>query len=94
MKLLSPSQCNKYGLEFLGTVFFLYVILLTGNAWAIGLALALVIYIAGPVTGGHFNPAVSIMMYAKNKMNMKDTLMYILAQVLGGMVALGLYTLI
>jgi len=33
-------------------------------------------------------------MYAKNKMNMKDMLMYILAQVLGGVVALGLYTLI
>lgn len=90
---ISSNEFTKYGLEFLGTVFFLYVILLTGNAWAIGLALAIVIYIAGPITGGHFNPAVSIMMYAKDKMNTKDTVMYILAQVLGGLVALGVYAL-
>ena len=90
---ISSNETTKYGLEFLGTVFFLYVILLTGNAWAIGLALAIVIYIAGPITGGHFNPAVSIMMYAKDKMNTKDTVMYILAQVLGGLVALGVYAL-
>tara|TARA_B100000989_G_C19311588_1_gene372791 strand:+ start:306 stop:521 length:216 start_codon:yes stop_codon:yes gene_type:complete len=70
------------------------VILLTGQAWAIGLALALMIYIVGPVTGGHFNPAVSIMMYAKKQISMNDTLFYILAQVLGGLIALGLYKML
>tara|TARA_A200000113_G_scaffold224632_1_gene243035 strand:- start:12618 stop:12833 length:216 start_codon:yes stop_codon:yes gene_type:complete len=70
------------------------VILLTGQAWAIGLALALMIYIVGPVTGGHFNPAVSIMMYAKKQISINDTLFYILAQVLGGLIALGLYKML
>ena len=92
--MFTKQDCTKYGLEFIGTVFFLYVILLTGNAWAIGLALAIVIYIAGPITGGHFNPAVSIMMYAKNNIDTKDTIMYIIAQVLGGLVALGIYMLV
>ena len=86
--MLKNTELRKYGLECVGTIFFLFVILLTGNPLAIGLALALMIYIAGPITGGHFNPAVSIMMYANKKLSMKDTLMYIVAQVLGGLAAL------
>ena len=69
---MKSNSLRKYSLECLGTIFFLYVILLTGQAWAIGLALALMIYIVGPVTGGHFNPAVSIMMYAKKQISMKS----------------------
>ena len=92
--MCSQKQLQKYSLEFIGTILFLYVILLTGNAWAIGLALAIVIYIAGPVTGGHFNPAVSIMMYANKKLSSYDTMMYIISQILGGFVALLIYKLI
>jgi aquaporin Z len=91
---MKSNSLRKYSLECLGTIFFLYVILLTGQAWAIGLALALMIYIVGPVTGGHFNPAVSIMMYAKKQISMNDTLLYILSQVLGGLIALGLYKML
>lgn len=92
--MCTQKQLQKYSLEFVGTIFFLYVILLTGNAWAIGLALAIVIYIAGPITGGHFNPAVSIMMYANKKISSYDTMMYIISQMLGGLVALLIYKLI
>ena len=88
------SQLTKYGLEFLGTIFFIYTIILTGNAWAIGLALAVMIYIAGPITGGHFNPAVTITMYAKKAISFNDALFYILAQVLGGLVSMVLYSMI
>ena len=49
---------NKLLAEFLGTMFFLYVILATGDAIAIGLALIVVILVAGKLSGGHFNPAV------------------------------------
>ena len=38
---------NKLLAEFLGTMFFLYVILATGDAVAIGLALMIVIFILG-----------------------------------------------
>ena len=82
---------NKYLVEILGTVFFLYVIMATGNALAIGAALALAVLIGGPISGGNFNPAVSVMMVAAGKLPKQDLLGYILAQVAGGLVALELY---
>ena len=88
---MNQNQLRKYGLECLGTIIFIYVILMSNNAWMIGLALAIVIYIAGPITGGHFNPAVTITMYAKKAIKMNDAIFYILSQVVGGLVALGLY---
>ena len=77
--------------EFLGTLFFLYVILATGDAVAIGLALMAVIFILGKTSGGHFNPAVSVMMAASGKMSMKDLAPYVIAQIAGGLAALELY---
>lgn len=82
---------NKYLVEFLGTLFFLYVILATGNAVAIGAALAIAIMIGGNMSGGNFNPAVSIMMVAAGKLNSQDLIPYILAQVAGGLAALEIY---
>ena len=77
--------------EFLGTMFFLYVILATGDAVAIGLALMAAIFIVGAHSGGHFNPAVSVMMAASGKLSMKDLAPYVVAQVAGGLAALELY---
>jgi aquaporin Z len=78
---------ERYIVEFLGTVFFLYVIITTGNYLAIGSALAVVVMVGGPISGGHFNPAVTIMMAIAGKHPMSDTLPYILAQVAGGLLA-------
>lgn len=82
---------NKYLVEFLGTLFFLYVILATGNWIAIGAALAIAILIGGPISGGSFNPAVTIMMVAAGKFPRSDLVPYILAEVAGGLTALELY---
>ena len=82
---------NKLLAEFLGTMFFLYVILATGDAVAIGLALMTVIFILGKVSGGNFNPAVSVMLAAAGKLSMKDLAPYVIAQVAGGLAALELY---
>ena len=82
---------NKLLAEFLGTMFFLYVILATGDAVAIGLALMILIFILGKVSGGNFNPAVSVMLAMAGKLSMKDLAPYIVAQVLGGLAALELY---
>lgn len=82
---------NKYIVEFLGTMFFLFVILATGKALPIGLALAVAIMIGGKISGGNFNPAVSIMMAMAGKLPMHDLLPYVLAQVSGGLAALELY---
>jgi len=82
---------NKYIVEFLGTLFFLYVILATGQALAIGLALTVAIMVGGKISGGNFNPAVSVMMAAAGKLSMRDLLPYIVAQVAGGLAALELH---
>lgn len=73
--------------EFIGTFIFLGVILKTGDALAIGLALASVIYFGGKVSGGHFNPAVSFMMLLSNKIDITKFVAFIIAQVLGGTAA-------
>tara|TARA_B100001142_G_scaffold240336_1_gene239150 strand:+ start:783 stop:1049 length:267 start_codon:yes stop_codon:yes gene_type:complete len=82
---------QKLVVEFLGTVFFLYVILAVGHPLAIGLALAVAIMVGGKISGGHFNPAVSLMMVGANKIKMNEAAPYILAQVAGGFVALELH---
>ena len=82
---------NKYLVEFLGTLFFLYIIIATNNALAIGAALALAIYLGGKISGGNFNPAVSVMMVVAGKLPKQDLIGYILAQILGGLAAFELY---
>jgi aquaporin Z len=82
---------NKYLVEFLGTLFFLYVIISTGNALAIGAALSVAIMVGGKISGGNFNPAVTIMMAVANKQPMTEVLPYILSQVAGGLAALEIY---
>jgi aquaporin Z len=82
---------NKYFVEFLGTMFFIYVILVTGNPLAIGAALAIAITVALKISGGNFNPAVTIALVIGKKMPFSDMIPYILSQVAGGLVALELY---
>jgi len=78
-------------IEFIGTFFFLYVILAVGTPLAIGAALAAAIYVGGSISGGNFNPAVTIMMIAAKKQSIDTALPYIVAQVAGGLAALALY---
>jgi glycerol uptake facilitator-like aquaporin len=85
------KMLNKYLVEFLGSVFFLYVIIATGNAVAIGAALAIAIMLGGHISGGHFNSAVTVMMAAAGKIPMSDVVPYILAQIAGGLVALEIH---
>jgi glycerol uptake facilitator-like aquaporin len=73
--------------EFIGTFIFLGVILKTGDALAIGIALASVIYFGGKVSGGNFNPAVSFMMLLSNKMDIVKFMIFVIAQLLGASAA-------
>ena len=84
---------KKLIVEFIGTVIFLGVILTTGEAIPIGLALATSIYFGGKISGGHFNPAVTIMMLANKKLKKVEALGYIIVQVLGGLCVLGFMNL-
>jgi aquaporin Z len=82
---------NKYLVEFLGTLFFVYIILATGNAIAIGAAMAIIVMIGGSISGGNFNPAVSVAMVAAGRLSSSELLPYILAQIFGGLIALELF---
>lgn len=85
------SSLKKYTVEFIGTFFFLSVIMLIKNPLAIGAALTAVVFLGGAISGGNFNPAVTIMMAAANKLAMSDVLPYITAQIAGGLCALLVY---
>lgn len=82
---------NKFVAEFLGTLFLVYIVLATQSAIAIGAGLAIAIMVLGGVSGGLFNPALSVVMAAAGKITTNDMLMLILAQVFGGLVALELF---
>tara|TARA_Y100001970_G_scaffold5920_1_gene6602 strand:+ start:897 stop:1160 length:264 start_codon:yes stop_codon:yes gene_type:complete len=82
---------NKFLVEFLGSMFFIFVILAIGNPVAIGAALTLAILLGGKISGGHFNPAVSTTMALAGKLRVNDLALYILSQVAGGAVAFQLH---
>jgi len=80
-----------YLVEFFGTLFFIYVYLATSSPLAIGAALALVIIVSAPISGGMINPAVTIAMAAAGKLPATEIIPYCVAQILGGLVALQIY---
>jgi len=76
---------NKYLVEFLGTMFLMFVIFATGNWLAIGFGLAIPVLLGGPISGGAFNPAVAIGLYSAGKLAESDLLPYIVVEVLGAL---------
>jgi aquaporin Z len=82
---------NKYLVEFLGTMFLVFVIFATGNWLAIGFGLAIPVLLGGPISGGAFNPAVALSLYAAGKLDKSDVLPYIIAEILGALGAFQLY---
>jgi len=82
---------NKLLVEFIGTFIFLFVIMFYGKPLHIAVALFLVIYFGGNISGGHFNPAVSVMKYANNEISLPGMSGYVVVQILGGLCALGVY---
>jgi glycerol uptake facilitator-like aquaporin len=85
---------NKYLVEFLGTLLLVFVILATGNYLAIGSALALVVLLGGPISGGSFNPAVTMTLLAAGKLASSDVVPYIVVEVAGGLAAFQLYKML
>ena len=60
---------------------------LLGVSLAFGLTVLTMVYAVGGISGGHFNPAVSFGLWAGGRFSGKDLLPYIIAQVLGAIVA-------
>ena len=63
---------------------------LLANAIATGAALVVLITIFGPLSGAHFNPAVSLWFTASGDINARDTALYITVQVTGAVLGVWL----
>jgi aquaporin Z len=86
---------NKYIAEFIGTFFLVLTIGCTviGNGagalapLAIGSALMVMIFAGGHISGGHFNPAVTLGVWLRGKCEAKDAAPYMIAQIVAGLLA-------
>jgi len=56
-------------------------------ALAFGLSIVAMAYVIGNISGCHINPAVSVAMFLRKKLSSKDLIGYIIAQVLGAIIA-------
>ena len=78
---------NKYIIEFLGTFFLVLIIGLSQNPVAIGLGLAVLVYMGAHISGAHYNPVVSLAMLINKQIELKEFSFYLASQLLGSVVA-------
>ncbi len=103
------SMSQRLGAEFLGTFWLVFGgcgsavlaaafpelgIGFTGVAFAFGLTVLTMAYAVGHISGAHFNPAVTIGLWAGGRFPASDIIPYIIVQVLGGIAAAGVLYLI
>lgn len=89
------NKFRKYIVEFIGTFFLVFVIGCAStvsntnfiNAIAIGFTLMVMVYAGGQISGGHYNPAVSIAVVCRGAMPSEQLVPYILSQLAGGIAA-------
>ena len=85
----------KYAVEFIGTFFLVLtvgmVVIEPGAGIvapiAIGSALMIMIYAGGHISGGHYNPAVTLAVWMRGRCAGRDVPGYMIAQVIGGVIA-------
>lgn len=96
---------NKYLAELVGTFVLVFAgigsavlagdqIGFLGISIAFGLALLAMVYAIGPISGCHINPAVTVGVLIANKMDRKYAAGYIIAQIIGAILAAALLLLI
>jgi aquaporin Z len=84
---------KKYIVEFIGTFFLVFTVgtAVRSGEWlaplAIGSSLMVMIFAGGHISGGHFNPAVTLAVWLRGKLGAKDVIPYWLAQFAAGAIA-------
>lgn len=81
------TYLKQYLTECLGTFFLVFTVLTTGKPLAIGLVLAAVVYLGGNISGGHYNPAVSLALWLRGKFSLIHLPGYMISQVVGAFAA-------
>ena len=92
---------RNYVVELIGTFFLVFTV---GNcvvppkadlaALAIGSALMVMVYAGGHLSGGHYNPAVTLAAFLRKRCDVKDVPFYMIAQVVGALLAAAAVTYI
>ncbi|MGQ6473862.1 aquaporin Z [Serratia sp. IR-2025] len=82
------------GSAVLAAAFPLLGIGFLGVALAFGLTVVTMAYAVGHISGGHFNPAVTVGLFAGGRFAAKDVIPYVIAQVIGGIAAASVLYLI
>src|SRR6185369_6674557 len=86
---------RKYLVEFIGTFFLVFTVcaaVLSKASLApiaIGAVLAAMVFAGGHISGGHFNPAVSVAAFVRGRLEAMDLVYYVVAQLLAGAAAAG-----
>ena len=83
---------KNYITEFIGTFFLAFTVCLTAGRTdfapiAIGCSLMIMVYMGGHVSGGHYNPAVTLGVTMRGRLPAKDAAPYMLFQVAGAFAA-------
>jgi aquaporin Z len=84
---------RKYSVELIGAFFLVFTVgtaVFSGSALAplaIGTALMVMIYAGGHISGGHFNPAVTMAALVRGRIGVVDAFGYWIAQFVGGVLA-------
>jgi aquaporin Z len=84
---------KKYITEFIGTFFLVLTVGLTviGKVemapFAIGAALMIMVYAGGHISGGHYNPAVTLAVLIRGRISVAEAIPYMIVQVIGAVVA-------
>src|SRR6478609_8746491 len=89
------TTMNKYLTEFIGTFFLVLTIgctVIPGATGvipplAIGSSLMVMVYAGGHISGGHYNPAVTLAVWLRGRCPTKDVLPYWISQNAGAVVA-------
>ena len=77
---------NKVITEFIGT-FFLVMGAALGGGIGAGLALMIMVYAGGHISGAHYNPAVSLAVWIRGKLSIGELIGYWMSQVAGALLA-------
>jgi aquaporin Z len=80
--------------ECVGTYIFFMCILQSGDPIPIVIGLLTAIYIFGKVSGGFFNTTLTVIMYLKGAVGIQKMFAYILAQLVGGVLALATWKIL
>lgn len=88
----TPLHWRRYTAELLGTATLTFAVLgsiqqQTATPFVAALVLLLAVYIIGPISGAHINPAVTVALWSIKKIKGAEALVYIAAQLVGAVVA-------